>query len=189
MSFGWVQAVLSLPLTTQQNLDLHQISNNIYSNTNYDKIFEKTFPEFLKRVFITNKKISQKEIDNKVKEHLRNEYLPRLINNYNILYKKMISAKKEFSEEGKPEAMLPRFYKGNDENMPQLSREEISELSLTAGRNGKSIIVKYYARRGFDEYWRDPSIEYVFQYENKKLILVNIKVLKNYGIKQFIKGV
>jgi hypothetical protein len=189
LSFGWLSCVSAQPLSIQQNADLHQASIDIYSHVDYDRILEKTFPEFIKRVFVTNKKLSQQEIERKVKEYLRNDYLPRLVNNYEILYKKLIAAKKDFAAEGKPEVILPRFSEFSDEGTPQMSREEIAELSLSAGINKKIITVQYYSRRGFEKYWYDPSVEYIFEYKNKKLILVDIKMLKHYDMKQFITGV
>lgn len=183
------QYVLAANLTEQQNKDLHEVSNNIESSVDYKTLIEGYFPDFVKRVFINNKQLSQKEIDEKVKAYLKEQYLPRLVFNYGVLYGKLMSAGKDFTPLDKPEAILPGFKGDRDENTPHMSEELVSELSLSAGIDGQKVVVYYRAKAYNDEYWHDPYVEYGFEYREGKLILVDIKQKHNIHIKQFIDGV
>lgn len=183
------QSVSAANLTDRQNKDLHEASKNIESSVDYNTLIEGYFPDFVKRVFINNKQLSQKEIDEKVKTYLKEKYLPRLVFNYAVLYGKLMSAGKDFTPLDKPEAILPGFMEDRDEDIPQMSEELVSELSLSAGIDGKKVVVYYRAKAYNDEYWHDPYVEYGFEYREGKLVLVDIKQKHNIHIKQFIEGV
>ena len=183
------QSVLASNLTEQQHQDLHQASIRIESSVDYDVLVERYFPGFIKRVFVNNQQLPQKQIDEKVKAYLKQQYLPRLVFNYGVLYGKLISAEKNFAPLDKPEAILPGFMDDRDEDIPQMSEELVSELSLSAGIDGKKVVVYYRAKAYNDEYWHDPYVVYSFEYRDEKLVLVDIQQKHNIHIKQFIDGV
>lgn len=185
-----IASAQSLPLSEQQRLDLHSASKELEAHVDYEVLVEQYFEQFKKRVFITNQEITKKECHQKIREYLKDQYFPRLVFNYGVIYKKLIKAGKDFSPLGKPEVILHR-YSDDDfyEDLPQMSEEMVSELALSAGVKDNKLIVEYYARRGWDEYWPDPHVVYTFERKDNNLVLTDIKLNQNNFIKQFIPGV
>ncbi len=189
-SFCVVITAHTSPLSEGQSLDLHIASKNLENYTDYETLVEQHFEQFKDRVFVTNQEISEKERNQKIREYLKGQYFPRLVFNYSVIYQKLIKAGKDFSPLGKPEAILHRY--SDDEyyeDLPQMSEEMVSELALSAGVEGNKLIVEYYARRGWDEYWPDPYVVYTFERKENNLVLTDIKLNQNTFIKQFIPGV
>jgi hypothetical protein len=185
-----IASAQSLPLSEPQRLELHSASKNLEAHVEYEALVEQYFEQFKQRVFVTNQALTQKDRNQKIRAYLKDEYLPRLVFNYGVIYQKLIKAGKDFSPLGKPEAILHRY--SDDEyykDLPQMSEEMVSELAISAGVKDSKLIVEYYARRGWDEYWPDPHVVYTFERKEKKLVLTNIKLNQNTFIKQFIPGV
>ncbi|MFY0642688.1 MAG: hypothetical protein JXR16_16680 [Bermanella sp.] len=174
----------------EQRAELHNVSQNLADHVDYNALVEQHFIKFKERVFVSNQELSEKERNQKIRVYLKDYYFPRLVFNYGVIYQKLIKAGREFSPLDKPEAILHRFY--DDEyykDLPQMSEEMASELALSAGVKDNKLIVEYYARRGWDEYWPDPYVVYTFERKENNLVLTDIKLNQNTFIKQFIPGV
>lgn len=177
-------------LNEEQRSELHNISINLEDHVDYEALLEQHLARFKEGVFVSNQELSEKERDKRIRTYLKDQYFPRLVFNYGVIYKKLIKAGKDFSPLGKPEVILHR-YSDDDfyEDLPQMSEEMVSELALSAGVKDNKLIVEYYARRGWDEYWPDPYVVYTFERKDNNLVLTDIKLNQNTFIKQFIPGV
>jgi len=76
---------------------LHEASKNIDKHSNYEKITESLYSQIRPRANITNKQLSEKQIDERVRKYIAKKYAPALVGNYSVIYSELQKRNKSFS--------------------------------------------------------------------------------------------
>lgn len=151
---------------------LHKVSSNIEQSIDHNAIVDSLYKQIRPRARITNKTISSPEIDKRVRKYIKDKYAPALIANYNYLYTKLKSAKKDFSDCSHPEAM-------------ESGKDVLTALCVEKYHD--SVHVPYLVK-GLDHGWSKSAV-FIFKISGRTLLFSGIELQLGEGVKAYVEGI
>jgi hypothetical protein len=175
-----IALLLTLAFTLPQAADekeevisqLHAASQSIYKYSNLERITESLYAQIRPRAKVTNKQLSEKQVDEKVRKYVAEKYALALIGNYSIIYGELQSQKKSFSN--------------CDDIEPIKEKEDI--LKALCLRKLEGAIKVQYMTNGYCKGWSETA-GFIFSSIADKLQLVAIELYLKEGAKAYVEGI
>jgi hypothetical protein len=163
---------VSLALDADSIGKLYSVSDNIEKATNYKSVVESLYQQIRPRANITNKSLSQKQVDIKVRQYITDKYAPALVMNYQHIYSQLRGNGGEFSDCGNV--------------TPIKSGEDVLKALCLSGNNGH--IKVSYMTNGYSQGWKTSAI-FVFNAVNNAFQLSAIELQLKDGVKAYVEGI
>jgi hypothetical protein len=151
---------------------LHEASQSIDEHSNRERITESLYNQIRPRANVTNKQLSEKQVDEKVREYVAEKYAPALVGNYSTIYGELQSQKKSFSS--------------CEDIAPIKEKEDI--LKALCLRELEGSIKVQYMTNGYGKGWSETA-GFVFTSIAGKLQLVAIELYLKEGATAYVEGI
>ena len=163
---------LAFESNEQLKLNLHSSSENIEDHVNWKEINYSLYKQIRPRANITNDSLTEEQVNEKVREYVKEKYAPVLVKNYSQIYSELKSANGDFSD--------------CNEIVPIRQGDDVLK-SLCVMNEGSSVIVQYMTN-GYSRGW-SKSLVFVFELEDESLQLRSIDLQMDDASKAYVKGI
>ncbi|MBV1911779.1 MAG: hypothetical protein KUG78_20975 [Kangiellaceae bacterium] len=153
-------------------IKLHETSSNLKQHLDHESIVDSIYEQIRPRAKVTNNELSTKIIDEKVRKYIVEKYSPALIGNYEHLYLKLKSAKKDFS---------------NCDDLKPINPNDDVLMTLCVIVKVDDIHV-IYMTNGYSRGWKK-TLDFIFTQTEKNLSLSSIELQMGDGVQAYVEGI
>ncbi|MDO6568169.1 hypothetical protein Q4561_13940 [Alteromonas sp. 1_MG-2023] len=162
----------SLAIDDNTITKLYDSSENIDNTINRESVVESLYQQIRPRANITNKSLSQKQVDSKVRLYISDKYLPALVMNYQQIYFQLRASEGQFT---------------SCDNATPINYDDDILKMLCLNENDSHMEVVYMTN-GYSQGWKT-SATYGFTIDNDEYELTFINLYLKEGVSAYVEGI